>query len=392
MAQYDDELIQRMLKNNNTWQEIADVFEVERENLRTYVRRQSWYDEHKKNNSNGYSEIDKKTQREDGSITSFIRVRRNEKKVLSEKELLEVHGFDTDEFKLKQVTSNEWTTPLSEEAFYNYQSKIVATPITDNDLTLEDIAELAKDVQSVKVNLMPDELPQQYLCVPLYDMHFGLNSLDDYQDLLNRLVDIIHNSYEEILIIVGGDYLQTDNMVNTTVKGTQLETVDFKKMVANGIEFIYSVVESALENSPNVKLAYLPGNHSSSNDYMVMQVLKARYPDLQIDDDIKQFKHAWLNNHAIFLHHGDKRKASNKITEVIVSEYAKEWGQADSRYLITGHLHFEKSLSNSGITHYQVMSPSKSSDYDKQQGYVTSERGLMLLEFNKYKRTAIYYI
>ena len=92
------------------------------------------------------------------------------------------------------------------------------------------------------------------------------------------------------------------------------------------------------------------------------------------------------------MHHGDKRKASNKIIEVIVSEYAKEWGQAESRYLVTGHLHFEKSLSNAGITHYQVMSPSKPSSYDKRMGYLTSEDGLMLIEFDDVKRSAIYYL
>src|SRR5699024_3570138 len=61
-------------------------------------------------------------------------------------------------------------------------------------------------------------------------------------------------------------------------------------------------------------------------------------------------------------------------------------------YLITGHFHHEKSLRNAGITHYQVSSPSKNTQYEKNSGFITSEKGLMIFEFDDVKRRAIYYL
>lgn len=44
------------------------------------------------------------------------------------------------------------------------------------------------------------------------------------------------------------------------------------------------------------------------------------------------------------------------------------------------------------MTHYQVMSPSKSTEYEERYGYISSESGLMLFEFNEDKRKAVYYL
>lgn len=92
------------------------------------------------------------------------------------------------------------------------------------------------------------------------------------------------------------------------------------------------------------------------------------------------------------MHHGDKVKSPNKLFEIMVSHFGEEWGKSQSRYLITGHFHHEKSLSFAGLTWYQLQSPSKHSSYDKTFGYDTSESGQMLFEFNEYKRSAIYYV
>jgi UDP-2,3-diacylglucosamine pyrophosphatase LpxH len=389
-----------MYRNGVAWAVIADEYGIKLERARAIARNSDWYEKERdirnapRNNDIPYDaeEFDRKTINADSSIASEIKKRMQAKKVFTKRELLEVHALDPDEFEISNIISNEWSVTNGDgEKFWNYQSKISAKP-KSKELTLDRVAEIIKDVAPVTIELLTDEVPEQYLRLPFYDMHFGLNTFEDYSYLLARVVDIIENSYEEILIIVGGDYIHVDNLQGTTEKGTYIDTVDFEKAVSDATKFLKVIIETALRYCPNVKLTYLPGNHAPSNDYMLMQVIKATYPDLNVDDAITEFKHAWLNNHAIFMHHGDKRKASNKIIEVIVSEYAKEWGEASSRYLITGHLHHERSLSNSGITHYQVMSPSKPSSYDKRMGYVTSEDGLMLIEFDKNKRSAIYYL
>ena len=181
-------------------------------------------------------------------------------------------------------------------------------------------------------------------------------------------------------------------MLNTTERGTRVDDVDVERATQDAHSFIVDLLKCALKYSPNVKLSYLPGNHAPMVDYMFTFGIKQLFPQVEVDDAVDHFKHVWLGEHSIFFHHGDRRRVTNKLVEVIVSKFAREWGESKSRYLITGHLHHEKSLSNSGLTHYQVSSPSKSTSYERDNGFNTSESGLMLFEFDDVKRRAIYYL
>lgn len=89
------------------------------------------------------------------------------------------------------------------------------------------------------------------------------------------------------------------------------------------------MIEKALECSPCVKLVYLPGNHAPSVDYMFVQAIKRLYPDVEVDDCVDDFKHAWLGKHSIFMHHGDKVRNPKRLLEIVVSKFAKEWEKAN---------------------------------------------------------------
>lgn len=84
-------------------------------------------------------DFQQKNYNDDGSIGSQIRVRQKIKKVFTNEELIELHGFDPKEVTLKSATSNEWTTPTNGETYYNYQSKIVVVPKNQAAITLEEI-------------------------------------------------------------------------------------------------------------------------------------------------------------------------------------------------------------------------------------------------------------
>lgn len=328
----------------------------------------------------------------DGIITSSVKKKLEERQTFTKDELLEIHALDPNEFQVKTTISNEWSMTNAEgEQYFNFQSKIVAEPRVQ-EITPEFIASLFGNVPPQDIPLNLDEVPATYLLIPLSDLHWGLNYAEDYELLKSEIKDRIITGHTEILFVLNGDYFHVDNFVNTTERGTRVDDVDFERATQDAYSFIVDLLKCALENSPNVKLSYLPGNHSPSIDYMFTFGIKQLFPQVEVDDAIDHFKHSWLGEHSIFLHHGDKRKASAKLLEVIVSKFAKEWGESKSRYLITGHLHHEKSLSNAGLTHYQVSSPSKNTNYEKDNGFNTSESGQMLFEFDDVKRRAIYYL
>lgn len=330
-----------------------------------------------------------KQQIKDNGITPIIAEEVLKGKLFTSEEILLMKGYNPKEFKIVSIIDNEWSLD-GEKRLFNLQSKVKIVP-SEQALTPSEMIELAKTIEPKHIELSTDEITDNYLCIPLFDMHFNGVS-DNYDNLRDKIADVILNSYAEILFITGGDFFDVDNMLNTTVKGTRVEDNDIEKSVINAVGFIYPLIETALQNSPCVRLAYLPGNHASSRDYMFSLMIQQQYPDLECDLAIEDYKYAWLGEHSIFLHHGDKRKKTNQLLDIIVSEFGKQWGESKSRYLITGHLHHESTLSTAGLTHYQVQSPKDTSDYERRYGYTTSERGLMLFEFDDIKRRAIYYL
>lgn len=386
-----NDVIRKLREKQTPWTEIDRILDLPPDGARNKARGQEWYKEIAQNNPHDKAEdVDKKTYREDGSISSFIRTRLDEKKTFSKHELLELHGLDPEEFKIKNITSNEWsmTNGLGDK-FYNFQSKILAEPLTSKDISFEQIVELLSTLKPKRIELQMDELPKEYLFVGLSDLHLMFNQYDKLQ---SDIAEVMSNGYAEILMSVHGDLFHVDNFLNTTEHGTRVDDVNFEQGVQDGFQFIVPLIEKALECSPCVKLVYLPGNHAPSVDYMFVQAIKRLYPDIEVDDGVDDFKHAWLGKHSIFMHHGDKVKNPKRLLEIIVSKFAKEWGESQSRYLMTGHFHHEKSLSFAGMTHYQVMSPSRQSSYDKRMGYVDSESGLMLFTFDEEKRRRVDYL
>ena len=385
------ELIKCLRQGKTPWTKIDEMLKLPPDGARNKARSQEWYKQIAQSNPHDKAEdVDKKTYREDGSISSFIRTKLDSKQTFSQSELLELHGLDPIEFKIKTITSNEWSvTAGTGERYYNFQSKILAEPLTSKDISFEQIVELLSTLKPKRIELQMDELPNEYLFVGLSDLHLMFNRYDKLQ---SDIAEVMSNGYAEILMSVHGDLFHVDNFLNTTERGTRIDDVDFEQGVQDGFQFIMPLIEKALECSPNVKLVYLPGNHAPSVDYMFVQAIKRLYPDVEVDDGVDDFKHAWLGKHSIFMHHGDKVKNPKRLLEIVVSKFAKEWGESQSRYLMTGHFHHEKSLSFAGMTHYQVMSPSKQSSYDKQMGYVDSEAGLMLFTFDEEKRRRVDYL
>lgn len=311
-------------------------------------------------------------------------------KLFDEKDVLELAGYDPEQWRISKVTDNAWGQPMGDR-LQNTQFKLQVVP-KEQLLTFDDMVERAQAIKPRLIEMDYTDITEQYLLIPLYDYHFGLNSLSDYSELQSSIADIIINGYAEILFVLGGDYYHTDNFINTTEAGTRIDDIDPQTAIDDGLQFIMPLIELALQHSPCVKLLYTTGNHAPSQDYMLSIILDREFEDLEVDNAIEEYKHAWLGNHSIFVHHGNNRKTTASLLDVIVTKYAKQWGDSASRYLFTGHFHHERSLSTAGLTHYQVQSPSKASSYDKRKGFITSETGAMLFEFNKQKRSAIHYL
>ena len=408
MSRYDDDLIVQLKKEGKTWKEIGDVFGVKGERVRAYSRNRTWYKEIRDPKHMNIDLIgDKnpkletfhsKTTLSDGSISSSIRERLLEKKQFTEKELLELHGFSSEEFKIKTVTSNEWSMTNSEgEKYYNFQSKIIAELLRSEDKLIEQLEELitkyAKPFE-VKRNIHAqgtnNKANDKSIVIPLADMHFGFNTCDDYRKYQQQIYNKVSQDYNTIIISILGDWLHTSNFIHTTEAGTRVNDTNIPLAWEEASKFIEPLIQRALFTTQDVRLIYSRGNHDESMTWGFCKYLEVKYPQVKIDVSLDQLKVTTVDKVALYFSHGHKAKA--KLPSLCASLYPKEWGETNSRLLFTGHLHHQQSRDHTGIVQYQLPTCSKSTDWEEENLFLGSDKGIHLFEIMNSKISAIYYL
>ena len=217
-----------MRKQGATWKQVGDLYDTDGENVRAFAKKHERFGEIREEEkiTDAVKEvIDRRTEdRRTGEVTSEIKRKMREKKVLTDDELLELHAFDPKKFKIRTVTSNEWSVTTGEgEQWFNFQSKIVAEPKAIEDIDWDELGERLADRVTPKLPKAPVNVDEErYLVIPLFDLHFGPNSLIDYDESLGKIYKQLEAEYKRVLIISGGDILDSDNHQSTTASGTQL--------------------------------------------------------------------------------------------------------------------------------------------------------------------------
>lgn len=371
----DEELVKKMFDMGATWQEIGDAVGKSGNAVRMWVRRQDWYDATAR-------------PKVSSNLTDTIKVKRSEGKFYTADELLRLHGFDPRVFDIKQAKSNEWT--MSDK--YNYQSTLNVVPKSVETIISDNLTDVLKDIKPLEPASRVAETKNDYLLIPLFDLHFGQEG-NEHMTLLKDIKKILANGYKDVVIVVGGDFLHYDNFKKTTEKGTFVDGVELKTAVKTALEFLVSLLDVVQKKALHSKVIFLKGNHAPSNDFVIIETLNFMMSETKIEFDTSdvETKTFTLGGNYIAVHHGDKATPKRIVSSLIAKDISK-MSACTSRYLVTGHLHNEKTISDFGFTHYQVSSPSKPSKYEKDLSFDSSESNQMIFEFDEHKRSAIYYL
>ena len=217
-----------MKQAGKTWDEIGEVFGTSGENVRAWAKKQDWFDEireeHKVTNA-VKDTIDKQTEdRKTGEITSEIKRKMREKKVLTDDELLELHALDSNSFQIRTITSNEWTmTEAGGEQWFNFQSKIVAEPIDILSKFPEQLKEIIETyTQPFDIDVMDDEKLNQTLLIPLPDIHVEPDLSTKFQVYQDSILRYLENQYKNVVIAIMGDFFNADNFNSKTANETRV--------------------------------------------------------------------------------------------------------------------------------------------------------------------------
>ena len=227
--------------------------------------------------------------------------------------------------------------------------------------------------------------------IPLYDLHLPLS---DHLDSIKSLLGIIERqTWQEINIVIGQDMFHNDDMRGRTASGRQIEKVDIPTAWEMAKTIWYNVIETSLRQSETVNIIYSIGNHDESLAWAFVQMLKDRYPQLNVDDRFKQRKCIFWNNCFIGLTHGNYTK--NKIQDLrgqFTIEFPEEFSKSTVREIHAGHFHHETEGDLYGVMIRRLSRNGITDQWSEDEGYIGAHKRFMVFEWMPGVLKAIYYI
>lgn len=159
---------------------------------------------------------------------------------------------------------------------------------------------------------------------------------------------------ERAVLLNLGDALHYDSMAAVTPRSGHLLDADgrYAKMVRVAVKIIRQCIESALAKHKHVHVINLPGNHDETGALWLSVALSHVYendPRVTVDTNPSVFSYYRFGKTLIGAHHGHSCKP-DKLPGVMACDRAKDWGETEHRYWLTGHVHHEAKREYAGVT------------------------------------------
>jgi len=333
----------------------------------------------------------KMKRNEDGSIEDDRLIAISKEQLKDDNYILQAHGYD-DSWEIVSHQFSMWMHHNKQDGTKTlYASKIRVKPKIEET----NWAELIESVkQAPKAIIKPKYIPNEesiHLLLSLFDMHWGITDYEYYKPVLAEILYLLKNNYKEIILIVGQDLFHNDDFRGRTSSGREIQKVDMVKAWNDATLFFEAIIHESLERQAKVKVIYSKGNHSETFEWCFVQRLKARYPQIELDDSLKERKVHMLGTNFIGTNHGDKKNEKN-LPENFATEFPIEWSKATTRTVFTGHRHSERVIDVGGVIVRRLPTKNKVDDWHDDMGYTTAHQRFQIHEFNDHKQTKSYYI
>ena len=260
-----------------------------------------------------------------------------------------------------------------------------------NDSLYMELIDEIRDVKPIPYRrIVKKEGKQGMLEIPLYDLHFGISTIEDYEETLNDILTLLEKNYKEVVLVVGQDLFHNDDFRGRTTSGTPIESVNMIKAWGDAFEF-YSTIIMACPVPPT--LIFSQGNHDETLGWAFVQLLKAKFPDMIVDDSRDDRKIHVFGKNVIGFTHGDKVKGKPiNLMGVFTSEFGKEFSEANVKEIHAGHLHHEKSEDVYGVMCRTLSTSNRTDSWHKDKGFVGQNKRFTVFEWSETKLKSIHYV
>lgn len=332
------------------------------------------------------------TRNDKGEVNSSFVSDFSTEDLQDDNKILEVIGLDPKMYEIQNVKVGNWEQNSNENGMKTLHSiKVTAkrrTGISDESL----IETLVGDVKPfVSHETFDNQVGYDYnLVIPLADLHFGITKLDDLSMKLLSFGRMMKNKkYKVVSIEQLGDLFHSSLMKTTqTQKGTILDDVDMVQAIEDAKTFFDAIIRCSLQHAKEVHIYHTEGNHSGNMEYMFLEYLKAKYPDVKVfnNNDYRYFYA--LDNVGFMIAHGDYAKKN--LPMLFANEASQIWSDSYTREIHTGHFHSEKTVDHDGVIHRQLGTMKPADKYEISNGWVLSKKELQIFEYDKNRLVTTY--
>lgn len=318
------------------------------------------------------------------SFLTFQRIiQKWRKKIFADRRTLDAGTF-------KDFTAHDATVRIDADG--NIKEAWIKQSADDIDYS-EILEAISENINPLEIETTPSA-SERMLEIPLFDMHFGIASIDAYSETLAEIVEIIRSyHYDEINIAFGQDMLHNNDFRGHTAKGTPIDNVDMRKAWSDAFSFWQTIISECIQHSNITKVIYSRGNHDECISWCLLKAIEQRFPQVIIDDSFRKRKAISWRKCFIGLTHGEESNNEKNIRQMFCIEFPNEFADARTREIHCGHLHREMERGDEYGILVRRMSTKKPTDgYEESNGYIGCHKRFMIFEWTEGKLKSIHYV
>ncbi len=160
-----------------------------------------------------------------------------------------------------------------------------------------------------------------------------------------------------------GDFFHAEDDKQLTPRGGNKLDVDSRwgKVAESGIRLMRRMIDRLLEKYEQVRVINVPGNHDPQLSRVLSMIIEAIYerePRVIVEPNLNPYFYCRYGRTLLGFAHGDGAKM-DQLPGIMAADVPQDWGQADYRYWITGHVHHQVKKEYTGcvVESFRTLAP-----------------------------------
>ncbi len=271
-------------------------------------------------------------------------------------ERIVVNGYDVT-MKIKK-DGNEEPFRAQNNQIKIFLKRIVPVKVEDAiTALLKDIEDKSPIVPKIKRHKPKKVKHRRIIEIALPDLHFGGRFFSSkgkvtwspelcanmVMEVMDELIDVCkyYQPFEQVIMPVGNDLFHSDNLWQTTTKGTQQpESESYYQTITGAERMVVGMIEKA-KKLADVVYYSIPGNHDRATSFLLGRIMAAYYrndKNVTVHADCSPYKFHEFGVNLIGFEHG---KSINKeqLAGLMANECPESWARTKYREWHLGHEH-----------------------------------------------------